>query len=103
MAWFETLNVNDTIDLYTVLNASNRISSNIFMPVVLLVIYFVLVLGFVFSGKPIHRSVLYGSFVYSILSILMVIMNWLSTSYMYFAFFMVAISVVWTWLSEAMS
>ena len=103
MAWFQTLSGNDTDNLYTLMNASNTISGNIFMPIMLLVIFMVWVLGSVASGRPIHRSVLYGSFFCSILSILMVIMNWLSVGFMYFAFFMTAVGIIWVWLSEAAS
>ena len=103
MAWFQVLNENDTLDMYTLTSAANRISENIYMPIMLLVIYLVWILGSVFTGKPISRSVLYASFICSILSILMVIMNWLATSYMYFLFFMTAVGVIWTILSEAAS
>lgn len=103
MAWFQTLQTNGTGDMYQIMNSANTISEGIFMPVMLLVIFMVWILGSVSIGKPIARSVLMASFICSILSILMVIMNWLSVTYMYFSFFMVAVGIIGTWLSEAMS
>ena len=104
MAWFKTLtDINGTDDMYQIMTSANTISDNIFMPVILLVTFIIWVLGAVSIGKPIHRSVLYASFICSILAILMTIMNWLSVGYMYFAFFMVAVGIIWTWLAEAMS
>ena len=103
MAWFETLNENNTGDMYQIMNSANTISDNIFMPIMLLVIFVIWVLGAVAIGKPIHRGMLYAAFICSILSILMVIMNWLSVGYMYFSFFMVAGGIIWVWLAEALS
>jgi hypothetical protein len=103
MAWFKTLTTNDTKDMYTLMNASNTMSDGLLMPVVLLSICMVWILGSVSSGKSIARSVLYSAFIGSILSILMVLMNWLSINYMYFAFFMTAAGLIWVWLSEAPS
>jgi hypothetical protein len=103
MAWFKTLNVTDTADIQTLMGAANTISDNILMPLMLLTIYLVLFLGSIFSGKPIHRSLIFGSFVCSILAVLMVIMNWLAVNYMYFTFFMLAVGVIWTYMAEAYS
>lgn len=103
MAWFEILNSTDSVDIYSLMSAANRISGNFLMPIILLTIFFVFVLGFLFSGKPIHRSLLYGSFVCSILSIMMTIMNWLATQYMYFSFTILAASVLWVWFQESPS
>jgi hypothetical protein len=105
MAWFTTLNTNGTGsgDVYQLMTSANTISDGLYMPVMLLVIFLVWVLGSVSIGKPIARSILFASFMCSVLSILMVIMNWLSVNYMYFAFFMVAVGIIWTWLSEALS
>ena len=103
MAWFKTLNNSDTTDMYTLMSAANSISDNIFMPIMLLVIFLVATIGSILTGKPIHRALVYSSFICSILSILMVIMSWLATTYMYFAFLMLAVSLIWTRLSEAYS
>lgn len=103
MAWFKTLNSTDTEDIYTLMSASNSMSDNIFMPVMLLVIFLIATIGSIVSGKPIHRSLVYSSFICSILAILMTIMNWLAPTYMYFAFFMTAVSLIWTKLAESYS
>lgn len=103
MAWFKTLTQNDSKDMYTLLSASNNISSGILFPIMLLVIFVISLLGSVVSGRPIHRSLVYSSFICSILAILMVIMNWLSPSYMYFLFLICSISLIWTKLSESYS
>jgi hypothetical protein len=103
MTYFEVLNASDTTDMQTLMGAANRLSGYIFMPIMLLVIFSVWVLGAVFMGKPIYRAFLFGSFICSVISILMVIMGFLSVNYMYFTFFMVAVSVIWTVLTEAPS
>jgi hypothetical protein len=103
MAYYDVLNASDGTDMQSIMSAANRLSGDIFMPVMLLVIFSVWVLGSVFMGKSIGRAVLFGSFICSILAVPMVLMNWLSVNYMYFCFLMVAIGAVWVKLDEAAS
>lgn len=103
MAYYPVLNSSDTSDIQSVMGFANRASGELFMPVMLLVTFMIWTLGSVFVGKPIHRALLYSSFICSIISILFVLMNWLNTQYMYFCFLMLAVSLIWTRLSEAYS
>lgn len=103
LAWFRVLNTSDTGDMYQLMSSVNSISDNIFFPIMLLVIFVISLLGSVVSGRPVHRSLVYSSFICSILSILMVIMNWLAPTYMYFLFFLTAVSLIWTKLAESFS
>jgi len=103
MAWFKTLDANSTKDMYTILTFSNNASDGIFMPIMLLVIFSISLIGSVIQSKSFFRGLTISSFICSILSILMVIMNWLAPTYMYFAFFMTACGLIGTKLSESFS
>ncbi len=103
MAYYSVLNVTDTTDLASLMTAANRISDNLFMPIILLVIWSVWTLGSIFIGKSFFRSTLFASFLCSILSILFVLLNWLSPNYMYFLFLLTALSLLGVKLSEAYS
>ena len=103
MAYYPTLNSSDTADLQTIMTFVNVATGNIFWPIILLVIWIIWVLGATFSGRPFYRALLFASFFCSILSILMVLMNWLSPNFMYFLFFLTAVGLIWTRLSESYS
>jgi hypothetical protein len=106
MVFLETyrlMNDSDTQDMFTIFKYANDVSGEILMPIMLAVVFFIALLGSVFSGKPISRGLTFASFVCSILGMLLVIMHMLSVNWMYFAFFLTGIGVIWTWLSESLS
>jgi hypothetical protein len=100
---FRTMTANDTADMYTIVAYANMISNGILMPIMLLTIFMVSLLGMVFYGRPFHRALLFSSFICSILGILLVIMNMLNVNYVYLAFLMTGIGLVWSRLSEGQS
>ena len=103
LTYYPVMNTTDTQDMTTLMSFANYVSGGMFMPVMLMVIWFIWVLGSTFIGKSISRSILFASFFCSILSILFVILNWLSPNYMYFLFLMTALSLIWVRLIEAYS
>lgn len=103
MAYFQIMNQTDTVDMQTIFTYINNVVGGLFWPVMLLVIWVIWVLGAVFTGKPIYRAFLFASFMCSIISILMVLMNWLSTNFMYFLFFLTTVGLIWTKMAEAYS
>jgi Flp pilus assembly protein TadB len=103
MTYYATLNTSDVADMSTLMTYANRVSDNLFLPLMLLVVWSIWVLGSTFIGKSISRAVLFASFLCSILSILFVLMNWLSPNYMYFLFLLTALGLLWVRLSESYS
>lgn len=103
MAWYPT--INDTIgtDTYGIFANANSISNGILMPSILLTIGLISLIGFTFVSKSVARGLTYAGFLCSVLSIPLVLMSMLNTDYMYFAFFITGIGVVWIRLSEAPS
>lgn len=103
MTYYPVLTVNDTVDMTTLMTFANTLSGNLFLPLMLLVVWSVWTLGSVFIGKSFFRSTLFASFFCSILASLFVLLNWLSPNYMYFLFLLTALSLLGVRLSEAYS
>lgn len=103
MSYYQVMNATDTEDMAAVFLYINRVASNLFFPIILLVIWAITLLGSVLSGKPAYRGFTYASFVCSILSILLVLFNVLNKQYMYFSFFLVGVGLIWVRLAEAQS
>lgn len=103
MSYYQALNSTDTQDMFTLFRFANTVSGGILTPVLLLVIYFVIVLGGASMGKPFYRSATLGGFICSVLAILLVLMNLLNVYYMYFCFLMTGLALIWTRLAEAYS
>jgi fumarate reductase subunit D len=98
---YQVLNSTDTRDLFTLFRYINDTATQgLFFPVMLLVIWFVAMLGVIADGKPISRGFTFASFICSVISILLVIMNVLSTNYMYLCFILTAIGVFWIYLTS---
>lgn len=103
MTYYQILNTSDTRNIDTLMNYANTTSDYLFMPIILIVVFLIWVLGSTFMGKPISRSFLYASFLCALISVIFVILNWLSVNYMYFLFLMTAIGLVWVRLQESYS
>ena len=101
MAYYPEMNVTDTADMFTLFRYVNYVSGGLFFPIILLVIFSITLIGSVLAGKPAYRGFTYASFVCSILSIVLALMNFLSKQYMYFSFFLVGIGLIWVRLAEA--
>ena len=100
---FTPLTANDTSDWYNMFVYANNISDGIFMPIMLLTIFFIALIGSVFSGRPFHRALTFSSFICSILGILMAIMGMINVNWVYFLFFLTGIGLVWSKLAEGQS
>lgn len=101
LAWYPTIG-SDT-SMLGITQSANNIANGILMPLVLLTIGIISLIGMTFTGRSFPRSLLFSSFICSILAILLVLMNMLSVNYMYFAFFLTAVGLVWVRLTEAPS
>ena len=75
LAWYPMLTQNDTLDMSTLVVYANNVSHGILFPIMLLVVFLITLLGMTFSGQTISRSVLFGGFICSILSIPLVLLN----------------------------
>jgi hypothetical protein len=103
MSYYEVLNNTDTEDMFSLFRYVNNVADGLFFPLILLAIFAITLIGSVLTGKPAYRGFTYASFVCSILSILLVLMNFLNKQYMYLSFFLVAIGLLWIRLAEAPS
>jgi len=99
---YSVLNVTDTQNLYTLFKFANGSATNgTFMPIMLLVIWFIALIGSISEGRQASRAFIFASFVASILAIILSLIGMLSPQYMYFTFLMVAAGLVWYKLDNA--
>jgi len=103
MAYYPVMNATDTEDMFTLFRFVNTVASNLFFPIMLLVIFSITLIGSVLAGKPAYRGFVYASFVCAILSILLSLMNFMSKQYMYLSVLLVGIGLIWVRLAEAPS
>ena len=102
MTWYNTAQC-DFSDMFTVTSCAHILSNNVLFPALLFTIYIIAIIGMAFTGKSIFRSLTYAGYIGSMLSILLVIMNFLNPNFMYFMFLLTAIGVIGIKLSEAPS
>lgn len=101
MVRYQVLNSTDTKDLFTLFRyINNTATEGLFFPVMLLVIWFVAMLGVIADGKPFSRGFTFASFICSIIAILLVILNVLNPMYMYLLFVFTGIGVFWMYLTS---
>ena len=88
-------------NVYSLFKFVNDGVGGVFMPFMLLGIWFIAFIGAISEGRQASRSFIFASFVSSILAILLSLIGMLNSQYMYFSFLMVAIGVVWFSLESA--
>jgi hypothetical protein len=71
------------------------------MPIMLLSIWIVTFVGTISEGRQASRGFIFASFVSSILAIILSLIGFLNTQYMYFTFIMVGIGLIWYKLDNA--
>ena len=98
---YPTLTGNESTNLYTLTKFVNNGVNGLFMPLVLLSIWFISFIGAIVEGRQASRAFIFASFISSILGILLALMGMLNSQYMYFSFLMVGIGLVWMILDNA--
>jgi hypothetical protein len=73
----------------------------IFMPIMLLVVWFVAMIGAISEGRQASRAFIFASFIVSVLAIILSLIGFLNSQYMYFSFLLVAGGLVWYKLESA--
>jgi len=98
-SWYQYPNATDTEGLFQFFGYVNRTAEGLFFPAILIVVWMISFTGVFVSGgggKPAAaRAWTTSSLLCSILSILLVIMNFLAPLWMYITFVLVAIGVLW--------
>lgn len=99
MAYYNLSNSSDSENLNTFLGYINRITENLFFPVMLLVVWFIAFIS-IYSNEGQGRSAsakafTVSSFFTSVLSIMLVLLGYMSSKFMYLQFILVGIGIVW--------
>jgi hypothetical protein len=98
-SWYQYPNRTDSSGMFELFGYVNRTADNLFMPVMLLVIWIVIFVGTFSSGgggRPAAaRGFVFASFVTAILSILTSAMGFLGPKWMYLSFILVAVGLLW--------
>ena len=71
------------------------------MPVILLVVWVVAFVGAISEGRQASRGFIFASFISSILAILLSLIGFLASQYMYFCFILTGIGLIWYSLQNA--
>lgn len=104
LAWYNTnLPQNQSLDIYGVSAYAHQISNNVLFPMILLGIFFIILLGTIFSGNTFFRGLTFAGFACSVLSIILVLMNFLNRDYMYLCFLITGVGLLGLKLSESYS
>lgn len=97
MAYYPTPTVNDTKSLLAVTKFINTdgVTGGLFMPVMLLVIWFIMFFGLMGNRRGGSRAWIYASFVSTILAILLGMIALISQKYVYLAIIAFSLGVFW--------
>jgi hypothetical protein len=96
------LTANDTGNIFNIFGyVQNTATDGLFFPLTLLAIWIIALIGSVSEGRQFSLAFIFASFIVAILSVPLVFINWLSTSYMYFSFILVGIGVLWMYLDRS--
>jgi hypothetical protein len=76
-------------------------TEGLFFPLTLLAIWLITFIGSLSEGRQMGIGFIFASFIVSILSITLVFINLLSSSYMYFSFLLVGIGIIWMYLDRS--
>jgi len=99
MAYYEEPTGSDTESIYTIFDYVNRTAGGYFFPVMLLVIWIVAFISMLASGNISRPSAskawVFASFLTSILSIPLAILDLVGARYMYLSFLMLGIGAIW--------
>ena len=98
---FQTLDANNSGDIYEIFNYANNVSDGIFMPLMLLVIWVVAFTGSISEDRPAFRSWIFAFFIVSILSVILSLMSFINPMYMYFSILMLALGLFWAKLATS--
>lgn len=98
---YPTLGQDDSENIYQMFRFVNNGVDGIFMPIMLLSIWFIALIGALAEGRQASRAFIFASFVVSILAILSALMGLLNSQYMYFSFLLVGIGLIWYKLDNA--
>jgi hypothetical protein len=100
MARYQVLNVTDTKNLYSLFKFINTSANNLFFPVILGVIWIIACLGVLADGRPLSRGFTFASFICSIISVILVLLQVLTPAFMYMMFIFTALGVFWIYLTS---
>jgi hypothetical protein len=92
---YPTINGNQSDNLYHIFKFVNEGVSGIFMPIMLLVIWFVAFIGALSEGRQASRGFIFASFICSVLAIILSLIGMLNVQYMYFSFLLVGGGLIW--------
>lgn len=103
-SWYDYPNVTNTRDIFEFFNFINSGVDGLFFPVILSAIWVISFITVFSSGgytRPsAARAWVFSSFLLSVLSIPMTIMNFLATKYMYLTFIMLGLGLSWLKLEQ---
>lgn len=86
---------NDTVDLLTTFQFISTASSDLFFPIMILVIFVVQVTTVIAEGRKATGAFIFGAFTSFILSVMLGILALISSQYIYLIVIILAFSLFW--------
>lgn len=95
------LTTNDTQDFYYLFLYINNITGGLFFPIIIFSIWVIFFMLGLVNGSQASRSWIFSSFICSLLSILLGIMNLINPNYIYFFIILLGFGVMWNRFENA--
>lgn len=103
--WYIEPTANDTAGIYEFFRYVNNVSSGLFFPVILLVVWIISFITMLFSGSADRPSAskawVFSSFLTMVLAIPLTVMDLVASKYMYMTILFLGIGVLWLILENA--
>ncbi len=102
MALFPTPNASDLADVERIANwVQVDASGGVFFPVIAAVVWAIIFIGSISEGRQAYRAFIYANFVAVILSVILGLLGWMNTSYIYFFIILLGFGMIWIKLQRS--
>jgi len=96
MTNYSLMTYNDTRDLFTIVKwTNNTASSGLLFPIILAALWFILFIGSLSEARQASRAWTFASFICAILGILLALMSFLDSKWVYLLVLMTAGGLFW--------
>lgn len=102
MGTFPTPGINDTKDIEQIFGwVNNTATGGIFFPIMLLAIWAIIFIGSISEGRGAARAWIWSNLACSILSIILGLLGFLQSTYIYFFIILTGFGLIWQHLSKS--
>ncbi len=101
MPLFPTPNASDLADVERIANfVQIEATGGLFFPTIAAVIWSIIFIGSISEGRQAYRAFIYTNFILVILSVILGLLGWMNTSYIYFFIILLGFGMIWIKLQK---